>query len=82
MIEKIPRPKNYDWDGYTINLYLDEQEDWLAYLVEMPNVSAFGNTPEEALDELYEAWEAIKDCYLEDGETIPVAPKRQKLIPN
>ncbi|MBR8826765.1 MAG: type II toxin-antitoxin system HicB family antitoxin [Gomphosphaeria aponina SAG 52.96 = DSM 107014] len=67
------RLKDYDWDGYTINLYKDEQGDFLAHLVELPNVSAFGDTPEEALDELYEAYEGMKECYLADGESLPVA---------
>ncbi|ELR96620.1 type II toxin-antitoxin system HicB family antitoxin [Gloeocapsa sp. PCC 73106] len=75
MIEKIDRPKDYDWDGYTINLYRDDDGDWLAYLVGLPNVSAFGDTPESALDELYEAWEGMKECYKTDGENIPVAPR-------
>ena len=80
MTKKIQRPKSYDWDGYTIHLYLDEQGDWLAHLVDMPNVSAFGDTPEAALDELYEAWEGMKECYRADGEEIPVAPSRQKIV--
>lgn len=71
--QKISRPKNYDWDGYSINLYLDEDGDWLAHFVEMSNVSAFGDTPEIALDELYEAWEGMKECYVQDGEEIPIA---------
>ena len=80
MIEKTNRPQDYDWDGYTIHLYLDEEGDWLAHLVEMPNVSAFGDTPEEALDELYQAWEGMKECYLADGEQIPIAPSRTKAV--
>jgi predicted HicB family RNase H-like nuclease len=78
MTQKISRPKNYDWDGYSINLYRDEDGDWLAHFVEMPNVSAFGDTPEIALDELYEAWEGMKECYVQDGEEIPIAPSRKE----
>ena len=55
------KPKNYDWDGFTINLYLDDEEDWIAYSVELPNVSAHGSTAEVALEELYIAWEMIKE---------------------
>ena len=39
----------------------------------MPNVSAFGDTPEAALDELYETWEGINECYRADGEEIPIS---------
>ena len=77
MTEKITRPKNYDWDGFTINLYYDEDNEWLAHFSELPNVSAFADTPESALDELYLAWEGMKECYREDGDAIPVAPSRR-----
>ena len=75
---KIKRPDKYDWDGFTINIYLDEDGEWLAHLVELPNVSAFADTPESALDELYVAWEGMKDCYHDDGEEIPIAPSRKE----
>lgn len=78
MKEKTKRPTAYDWDGYTINIYLDEDQEWLAHLVEMPNVSAFADTPELALDELYMAWEGMKQCYRDDGEAIPIAPSRRE----
>lgn len=77
MKEKISKPKDYDWDGHAINLYRDEYRDWLVHLVDLPNVSAFGDTPEEALDELYVAWEGMKECYREDKEEIPVAFTRR-----
>ncbi len=75
-MQKINRPTNYDWDGFAIKLYLDDQGDWLAHLEELPNVSAFGETPESALDELYVAWFGMKECYRDDGEPIPVARQR------
>lgn len=64
------KPKNYDWDGFIINLYLDDEQDWIAHLVELPNVSAHGSTSEELLEELYVAWEMVKEDYREDGEEI------------
>jgi hypothetical protein len=42
----------YDFNGFTINLYLDEQGDWLAHLQELPNISVFGDTPQAAIEEL------------------------------
>ena len=65
-----------DFDGFTINIFLDEDGDYLAHLVELPNVSAFGPTPAEALRELKTAWELMKECYEKDGEPIPKAPSR------
>ena len=59
-----------------VNIFLDEDGDYLAHFVELPNVSAFGSTPDEALRELKTAWELMKECYQEDGELIPQAPSR------
>ena len=70
--------KNYDdFDGFMINVFYDEDGDYLAHLVELPNVSAFGPTPAKALDELKTAWELMKECYQEDREPIPKAPSLQ-----
>lgn len=40
------------FDTFSINLYKDEDGDWLAHFVEMPTVSAFSYTPEGALMQL------------------------------
>ena len=70
--------KNHDaFDGFTVNLFLDEDGDYLAHFVEMPNVSAFSNTPEGALRELAVAWKCVKESYDEDQEPIPQAPSRE-----
>ena len=66
-----------DFDEFTVNIFLDEDGDYLAYLVELPNVSAFGPTPTDALIELKEAWELMKECYREDGVPVPTAPSRE-----
>ena len=66
------------FDGFTVNLFFDEDGDYLAHLVELPNVSAFGATPAKALSELKTAWELMKECYREDGEPIPQAPSRNE----
>ncbi|MDJ0581393.1 type II toxin-antitoxin system HicB family antitoxin [Crocosphaera sp.] len=42
--------ENYDFDGFVINLYVDEQGDWLAHFQALPNISAFGDSPQEALE--------------------------------
>ena len=36
------------FDGYTINVFLDDDGEYLAHFVELPNVSAFGESPEDA----------------------------------
>ena len=65
-----------DFDGFAVNIFLDEDGDYLTHLVELPNVSAFGPTPTEALAELKEAWELMKECYRVDGVPVPKAPSR------
>ena len=65
------------FDGFTVNLFLDEDGDYLAHFVEMPNVSAFSNTPEGALRELAVAWKCVKESYQGDQEPIPQAPSRK-----
>ena len=70
--------KNHDnFDGFTVNLFLDEDGDYLAHFVEMPNVSAFSDTPEGALRELAIAWKCVKESYEADQEPIPRAPSRK-----
>ncbi len=72
--------ENYNFDGFIINLYVDEQGDWLAHFQQMPNISAFGDTPQQALEELKIAWELVKDDYQERNMEIPVASNRQKIL--
>jgi predicted RNase H-like HicB family nuclease len=59
------------FDGHTINLYFDD-EHWLAHFVEMPEISAFSSSPENALRELQIAWELVKTDYIEQGEAVPL----------
>ncbi|MDJ0903256.1 MAG: type II toxin-antitoxin system HicB family antitoxin [Xenococcus sp. MO_188.B8] len=72
--------ENYNFDGFIINLYVDEQGDWLAHFQEMSNISAFGDNPQEALEELKIAWELVKDDYRMKNREIPVASNRQKIL--
>ena len=68
--------RSNDFDGFTVNLFLDEDGDYLAHLVELPNVSAFGPTPATAVEALKTAWDLMKTCYEADGEPLPVPPSR------
>ncbi len=50
------------FDGFTVNLFLDEDGDYLAHFVEMPNVSAFSNAPSGALENADTlAWKGVKE---------------------
>jgi predicted RNase H-like HicB family nuclease len=71
---------NYNFDGFIINLYVDEQEDWLAHFQEIPTISAFGDAPQEALEELKIAWELLKEDYRENNREIPIASSRLQVI--
>ena len=63
------------FDGFTVNIYQDEDKDYLAHLIELPTVSAFGNSPAAALKELAVAWKAVKESY---GKDVPLAPARKE----
>lgn len=67
-----------EFDGFSIELFRDDDGDWLAHFEELPNVSAFASSPEEALEELKEAWEAMKESYVNHNEAIPVAPAKKE----
>ena len=62
------------FNGFTVNVYHDDEGDYLAYFVELPSVSAFASTPEEALNELAVAWAGVQESYEKRGETVPVVP--------
>ena len=67
-----------DFDSFAINLLLDEEGDWLAHFIELPNISAYGNTPEAAISELKIAWAAFKESCQKHGESIPIAPAKKE----
>lgn len=66
------------FNGYSVSIFLDDDGDYLAHFVEMPNVSAFGESPEQVLHELEIAWEGVKQSYKKHGEPTPVAPRRKE----
>lgn len=65
------------FDGFSIHLLEDEQGEFIAHFVEMPSVSACGDTAEEAIAELKIAWEAMKASYRKHGHPIPIAPTQK-----
>jgi predicted HicB family RNase H-like nuclease len=66
------------FDGYGVNMFLDEDGDWLARFMELRNVSAFGATPEKALKELAVAWELVKEEYAKEHKPVPIAPTHRE----
>ncbi len=66
-----------DFDGFMVNVFFDEDGDYLAHLVELPNVSAFGATPPEALGGTKNSV-GTDEGMLPDGEPIPKAPSRNE----
>jgi len=78
-MKKKPRVAKQDlFDGYGVELFIDEDNDWLAHLTELPSISAFGSSPQAALNELAAAWELAKESYAANGLEIPVAPARRE----
>ena len=67
-----------EFDGFSIHLVPDDDGDFVAHFVELPNVSACGGTAEEAIAELKVAWEAMKESYRKRGDEIPIAPTRKE----
>jgi predicted HicB family RNase H-like nuclease len=67
-----------NFDGFSINLILDEDGDWLAHFLALPNISAFGEEPEEAIAELKVAWSAYIESCRKHGDPVPVAPIKKE----
>ena len=61
----------HNLDGFDVNVFKDEDGDFVAQFVEMTNILAFADTREKALMELSEVWSLTKESYIEDGEDIP-----------
>ena len=68
--------KDDRFDGYAIVLVYDGDDEWLARFIELPHISAFGDTPENALIELGKAWEAVKASYSCHDESVPDVPRQ------
>ena len=41
-----------DFNGFDVRLLVDEDGEWIAHFIELPNISAGGATPEQAIREL------------------------------
>lgn len=57
-------------DKFTVR-FEKEDGEWVAFYVESPNISAYGDTPLEAFHELGIAARAMEENYRKRGEPIP-----------
>ena len=62
------------FDGFSVRVFMEESGMWLAHFSELPEVSAFADSPENALAELYVAWCGVKETYTDKNLEIPVSP--------
>lgn len=69
---------NDRFDGFAVNLFRDEEGSYLAHFAELPETSAFADSPEAALSELESAWQSVKETYLAEGKSVPLAPARKE----
>lgn len=61
---------NKQLEGFAINIF-PENDYWVAHFVELPKVSAAGDTIEQAIKELEIAWSMAKDWYIENSLPLP-----------
>lgn len=71
--------KKHGFDGFSINMFLDEDGQYTAFLVEYPSCSAFGDTPEDALTELHSAWDLLKETCIELGDEVPTVRSQKNV---
>lgn len=66
---------------YHINIFFDPEDgDYIADVPDFEYVSAFGDTPEEALREVLIALEATIELFQEQGRPLPEAKYRPDYI--
>lgn len=66
---------------YHINIFYDaEDEDYIADVPDFKHISAFGDTPEEALREVLLALQMTIEVYQEQGKALPEAKYRPSYI--
>lgn len=59
-------------EKYSINIIYSEEDDgYIATIPEFSGLSAYGETPEEAIEEAQIALKGFMDVYKEDGCTVP-----------
>lgn len=71
--------KHFQPKDYEIRIWWSEEDDaFLAQVVDLPGIMTHGETPEEAARENYVALQLALDCLQEDGKEPP--PPGSRLI--
>jgi len=58
-------------ENMVIQLEYTDKHEWLAFYLDHPCISAFGDTPSEAVKELQIARKGAEESYRKHGGTIP-----------
>ena len=69
------------YDEFTVGLFRDDAGDWVAHFNELPEISAFGHSPEAALQEPTQLGGRRTKCTDEEGTPIPRAPAKKEYHP-
>lgn len=64
------------FDGFDVKIFYDKHDEWGAAISDIPGLSAFGNSPEKALEELDIVWQMYKESLIEGGESLPLPGAR------
>jgi predicted RNase H-like HicB family nuclease len=68
----VPYPVHEIMEKYSFNIiYSEEDEGYVATIPEFPGLSAYGETPEEAIEEAQIVLKGFIEVYKEDGCKIP-----------
>ncbi len=66
---------------YHINIFFDPEDgDYIADVPDFKHISAFGDTPQEALQEVLIALQATIEWYQEQGKPLPEATYRPEYL--
>ncbi len=61
------------FDGHVVEIFLDEEGDWIARFEDHTEISAFADTPAGTLESLAEAWRLVRESCTSRGEPVPRA---------
>lgn len=67
---------------YIFRIELEEEEDgrWSVWVPALPGCASWGNTKDEALENIQDAIKACLEVLLEEGRPIPCEPEEVQVI--
>jgi predicted RNase H-like HicB family nuclease len=78
IVHTTKTPDIHEWETFAGNrtfecraILLPDGEGYSALALQLPGVASQGDTDEEAIQNLTDAFRAAIECYLEDGGSIP-----------